>query len=362
MVVDDELVRIGSANLSHRSMGVDTECDLAVVAAGGARVRHGIRHIRDRLLGEHLALPVDAVARELERRGSLRALIDERQRAEHTLLPIELPEAAAPLPEALRAAADPEEPILSGSPISGVIPAADTTTRHGPFRFRIAIAVALTSALVAGSTTFIERPEFQALQDALTSTPRSSFPFWIAFAIFLLGNLVLVPLELMAIAAGVLFGAILGGLVALAGSAVAASVGYVAGRAIGPAGLRRWMSRRAYRSARQLGAQGIVGVLVLRLASVASAGSVHLLGGAGRVPFSIYLVGTLIGLAPAVFALGGLGALLRRTLLEPSLSNVLITLAAAALVIVVAALVRALLLLRRYGPSVARHRARAEFG
>jgi phospholipase D1/2 len=362
MIVDDELVRIGSANLSHRSMGVDTECDLAAVAAGAPRVRDGIRHIRDRLLGEHLGLPVDAVARELERTGSLRALINERQHADHTLLPIELPEAATPLPGALRAAADPEEPILSASPISGVIPAADTPTRHGPFRFRIAIAVALTAVLVAGSTAFIERPEFHALQNALSSTPRSSFPFWIAFVIFLLGNFVLVPLELMAIAAGVLFGTIRGGLVALAGSAIAASVGYIAGRAIGQAGLRRWMSRRAYRSARQLGAQGTAGVLVLRLASVASAGSVHLLCGAGRIPFSIYLAGTLIGLAPAMFALGGLGALLRQTLLEPSLSNVLITLAAAALVIVVAALVRALLLLRRYGPSVASHRARAEFG
>ena len=34
MIVDDELVRIGSANFSRRSMGVDTECDLAVDAGG----------------------------------------------------------------------------------------------------------------------------------------------------------------------------------------------------------------------------------------------------------------------------------------------------------------------------------------
>jgi PLD-like domain len=30
LVVDDRLVRVGSANLSNRSMDVDTECDLAV--------------------------------------------------------------------------------------------------------------------------------------------------------------------------------------------------------------------------------------------------------------------------------------------------------------------------------------------
>ena len=39
MIVDDELVRIGSANFSRRSMGVDTECDLAVDAGGDPRVR-----------------------------------------------------------------------------------------------------------------------------------------------------------------------------------------------------------------------------------------------------------------------------------------------------------------------------------
>jgi phosphatidylserine/phosphatidylglycerophosphate/cardiolipin synthase-like enzyme len=38
MVVDDVLVRVGSANFSRRSMGVDTECDLAVDAGGDPRV------------------------------------------------------------------------------------------------------------------------------------------------------------------------------------------------------------------------------------------------------------------------------------------------------------------------------------
>src|SRR6185369_3414401 len=33
LVVDDQLLRIGSANLSNRSMGLDTECDLSIEAA-----------------------------------------------------------------------------------------------------------------------------------------------------------------------------------------------------------------------------------------------------------------------------------------------------------------------------------------
>jgi uncharacterized membrane protein YdjX (TVP38/TMEM64 family) len=166
----------------------------------------------------------------------------------------------------------------------------------------------------------------------------------------------------MAIASGVLFGAVRGGLVALVGSVAAAASGYLIGRAIGAPGLRRWMSRRAYRSARQLGAQGTLGVIVLRLASIASAGSIHLMCGAGRVPFTTYLAGTLIGLAPALFALAGLGALIRQTLLVPSLSNALLTFGAALLLAVGATVVRTVLLVRRLAPSVESHRTRAEFG
>jgi phospholipase D1/2 len=160
----------------------------------------------------------------------------------------------------------------------------------------------------------------------------------------------------------VLFGTLDGGAAALLASVVVAATGYAAGRWIGPAGLPRWMSRRAYRSARQLGAQGVGGVLVLRLASVASAGSIHLICGASRVPFSTYLAGTVIGLAPLVFALAGLGAQLHHTLMNRSLSNALITIGAAITIVAGAALARTLLLTRRFAPFVARHRSRVELG
>jgi phosphatidylserine/phosphatidylglycerophosphate/cardiolipin synthase-like enzyme/uncharacterized membrane protein YdjX (TVP38/TMEM64 family) len=363
MVVDDEFVRIGSANFSRRSMGVDSECDLAVHACGDPRVQTGVTHIRNRLIAEHMGLSLDVVASGIEGAGSLRAFIDGREHAEHTLVRIDLAQSADTEPsEALRAAADPEEPILSGSLVAGVVPPMDANTRRGPFLVRMLVAVALTAALMWASATFVDGPWFQDLQSALTTTAGTSPRFWAGVSVFVLANVLLVPLELMAIASGVLFGALRGGLVALLGSVAAAASGYVIGRAIGAPGLRRWMSRRAYRSARQLGAQGTLAVVVLRLASIASAGSIHLICGAGRVPFTTYLAGTLIGLAPAMFALTGLGALIRQTLLEPSLSNALLTFGAALLLAAVATVVRTILLVRRFAPSVESHRTRAEFG
>src|SRR4051794_14703646 len=52
MIVDDRLLRVGSANLNNRSMGTDTECDLALEAASDAE-RAAIREVRARLIADH---------------------------------------------------------------------------------------------------------------------------------------------------------------------------------------------------------------------------------------------------------------------------------------------------------------------
>ena len=364
MVVDDELARIGSANYSHRSMGVDTECDLAVDAGGDPRVQAGIRQIRHRLLAEHLGLSVEAVAHEVERAGSLRALVDAHDQAEHTLARIALP--AEPLEEpsaALKAAADPDEPIGLGS-IEQVLPGVDAATGPNPLRLWILPGIVLLSAVVIASTATpgLGRPELREVRQWLDTVPAFPSAPWIAIGVFVAAGFFLVPLEVLALAAGLLFGGFDGGVIAAAGSFAAAIIGYVAGRLMGPAGVAQWMSRRSYRSVWQLGAQGVLGIVVLRLASIASAGSAHLLCGARRIPFATYLTGTVIGLAPVVGALSGLGAMLRHTVLRPSMSAGLATIGLGLGLIALAAGLRALLLVRQFAPSLSRHRDRAEFG
>ena len=352
MVVDDTLARIGSANFSHRSMGMDTECDLAVDAGENSNVRSGILRVRDRLLAEHLGLTVDEVASEIGRTGSVCALIDARQGAEHTLVRIDVSEQPAPPSEALRAAADPDEPVAFGSSIGSLVPAVDATSVRSPLRLWVLPAVVLLAATAVALRS----------SHTLDSIPDAPASLWLGVGVFVLAGLLLVPLELLAVVTGVLFGPLRGGLVAFIGSLAAAILGYAAGRAIGADGLRRWMSQRSYRSVRQLSARGMVGVIALRFASVASAGSIHLACGVGRVPFAIYIVGTAIALAPTVYALSGLGGLLRHTLLKPSVSNALITMGAAVLLFALASALRALLLIRQFAPAVSGHRGRAEFG
>lgn len=79
-VVDDRFLRIGSSNLNARSMGTDTECDLAIEVVPGtpgeAAVRRGVRRIRDRLVAEHLDVPAGRLSSTVDRHGSLVRAID----------------------------------------------------------------------------------------------------------------------------------------------------------------------------------------------------------------------------------------------------------------------------------------------
>ena len=77
LVVDDRLLRIGSSNLSNRSMGFDTECDLAIEAqTEGGETARAIAGLRNRLLGEHLGVSPDEVAVATAAQGSLVAAIE----------------------------------------------------------------------------------------------------------------------------------------------------------------------------------------------------------------------------------------------------------------------------------------------
>lgn len=78
MIVDDEVLRIGSANMNNRSMGLDSECDVFIDAArpGNAHAELPIRRLRHALLAEHCGIAQSEVAVLLEKHGSMVAMID----------------------------------------------------------------------------------------------------------------------------------------------------------------------------------------------------------------------------------------------------------------------------------------------
>jgi phosphatidylserine/phosphatidylglycerophosphate/cardiolipin synthase-like enzyme len=94
MIADGRVLRIGSANLSNRSLGLDTECDVQIEAQPGSEAARGICALRDRLLGEHLGVAPARVAAAMRATGSLFATVDRLAGGERTLAPldVEVPE------------------------------------------------------------------------------------------------------------------------------------------------------------------------------------------------------------------------------------------------------------------------------
>ena len=84
IIVDDRLLRVGSSNISNRSVGLDTECDLAIEARNETE-RRAIARLRDRLLGEHLDIGPDEVAGAVAAEGSLVRAVDGLNRGRRGL-------------------------------------------------------------------------------------------------------------------------------------------------------------------------------------------------------------------------------------------------------------------------------------
>ncbi|WP_428681938.1 phospholipase D-like domain-containing protein [Sphingopyxis sp.] len=72
-IVDDRAIRVGSANLNNRSMGLDSECDVTIDAAlpSNHGVEPVIRRLRESLIAEHLDVEPAEVAQRFEATGSL---------------------------------------------------------------------------------------------------------------------------------------------------------------------------------------------------------------------------------------------------------------------------------------------------
>ena len=94
LIIDDDILRIGSSNLNNRSMRLDTECDVVIDADYGtnrSRVDE-IARIRTSLVAEHLGESEEAVAQTFETTGSLIATIEALRTRKGKLRPYTLPE------------------------------------------------------------------------------------------------------------------------------------------------------------------------------------------------------------------------------------------------------------------------------
>ena len=94
MIVDDEILRIGSANMNNRSLGLDSECDVFIDTSrpDNAGVSDTIKALRISLLAEHTGLSPEKVEALLNEGSSMHAIIKGAANDGRRLRRLDLPE------------------------------------------------------------------------------------------------------------------------------------------------------------------------------------------------------------------------------------------------------------------------------
>ncbi len=337
LIVDDTFLRIGSSNISNRSMGLDSECDLSLETWGHTEAKKACRNLRDRLLAEHLGSTPEKVGEIIEKTGSLIRAVEILGSPDRTMRPLDIsPAVKNILSEPYLV--DPERPIDPDDFIERFIDKED----HHSGRKRLIIFAALMLTLIALAAAWKWSPlagylDIDAMSEWIGSLSNNRLMPLIVVALYVLGGLVVFPVTVMVAITAVLFPPLIALALSVAGAMMSASVVYWIGRIVGRDFVRRVAGKRINQLSRRLARQGLLAMTIIRFIPVAPFSVVNLVAGASHIRFRDYFIGTLIGMTPGFIAITLFTESLISFLFQPNILNVTIligiTLAAVVLLI-----------------------------
>jgi uncharacterized membrane protein YdjX (TVP38/TMEM64 family) len=353
LVADDRLLRIGSSNVSNRSMGLDTEADLVVEAEEPSEHSRRIASVRNRLLAEHLDCREEEFAEALESTRSLVSAVERLRGTGRSLADIDgsVPEALDKLlPE--EALFDPERPLdLDDLSTWNLAERSNGSAR----KRRLWGASAGLAALLVLAASWRWTPLGELLdRDSLLAgfawLRNQSLTPLLVLGAYLVGGLLVFPLSLLIVATGMVFGPLTGLSYALAGSLLSAAAMFMLGRGLGRRTLRDLAGTRLLRASRGMARQGVLAVFALRLVPVAPFTVVNLVLGASHLRFRDYLLGTALGLLPGIIAVTLLGDRLAELIRDPGPWTIV-----SAVALLLASITLIVLLRRRFARKTGRN-------
>lgn len=309
MIVDDLFLRVGSANMNSRSMGLDTECDLSLEAdLERIDVRSAIAKVRRELLGEHLGVdPVEFEARFLLN-GSLVDTLDSFLGGERTLK-----EMRPSVPEWVGRVTPPADWIDPSQP-KGIRRWFATRLRRHRLAIGASMVLLITCFLffadnaqvpgyIASAWKWIgswNAEKFAGVFGRLKAEP------WIdpaVIASFVIGSYLFLPMTAMSIGLALVFPPLEAITLSSLGFLSAAAANYATGRywAYSSSG---FLNRpRVRRIAEQLKEGGIWTVSAVRLTPFAPFTVTGVVSGGLRLRFADYMIGSFVGFAPALIVI-----------------------------------------------------------
>ncbi len=346
LIIDDTLLRIGSSNLSNRSMGLDIECDLAIESQGQPHVARAITAFRDRLLAEHLDVTPEKIRDAVKTKNTLIGGIESLRGSGRSLeiLSGKVPDDVDGLvPQS--ALLDPEAPIDSERLTDEFICREDRKPAGHGLILKAGIFVLLLLLAAAWRWSPLgDWLDLETLLATLEQAKDSAFtPLWV-IAGFMVGGFMVIPVTLMIVTTILVFGALKGFFYALTGAVLSAVSVYGLGHFVGRDTIQRFQGSRLSQISRHLARQGILTVIATRMLPVAPFSVINIVAGVSRIRFRDFAIGTLIGMTPGILAYAILVDHLKAAVRDPSLGRFALISGVLAVLAISALLLRAWLL------------------
>ena len=293
MVVDNRLARIGSANLSRRSMGLDSECDLVFTDEAAAT------ELCADLLSEHLGAEFEAVAESLTDSGliaTLERFPDNARRLEP--LEIDASEIEQALLEPVAKIADLEKPVIRTS--GNGQQSSDLSAPASGWLFLAGIALVIAFWVYWGIHGTGADFEPAALLGQLRSMAGHPLAPLAVVPAFVAGSLVVAPITGMIALCALLFDAWVASALALAGTLAATVVNHWLGRHFHHALMRRVPDSITEKINSVASSSDVWTLAGLRLIPIAPFTIVNLVIGASGIELRKFFLGTLIAMTPGI--------------------------------------------------------------
>src|SRR5688572_13251241 len=344
LVVDDKFLRIGSSNLNNRSMGYDTECDIAIEAETAAQ-RESIASVRNRLIAEHWGSDEKSVRDALVKTDSIFEGLESLPRvpvfstahgARHPRLQPWRRAARAP---AYRSVAPIEREDVTGSDLivqlgdpERVVSAdelvAQTTGMRDPRPLKWGIALVAAAAVVALLVLGFSRLEL-GLGDVanrvgvgIESLAGNPWRVPLVLVVFVAASVVSVPILALIGATVVTLGPGLGFVCSAVGTMLAASATFGVGRWIGRKPLQRWLGKRVDRLEQRVAKRGVIAIALIRKVPVAPFTFVNMAIGALGIRYRDFILGTALGMLPGIAAFAFVSETAIEAWRQPTVANI----------------------------------------
>jgi phosphatidylserine/phosphatidylglycerophosphate/cardiolipin synthase-like enzyme/uncharacterized membrane protein YdjX (TVP38/TMEM64 family) len=369
LIVDDRFLRVGSSNLNNRSMGFDTECDVAIEASDDAQ-RSAIASVRNRLIAEHWGSDEPGVAAALDSGEPVAKALAGLPRvpvfstahgAKHERLKPWRRAARAPAFRRVRPIERDESAgidlvVQLGDP-ERVVSAEQLVAQATGFRDPLPLVKwglgALGVAALVGLLVFVAGRLDLGFGDlggrvvsGIEGLEGNPWRVPLVLAAFVVASVVAVPILALIGATVVALGPLLGFVCSAVGTLLAASATFGIGRLIGRQPLHRWLGTRVDALEKRIATRGVIAIALVRKVPIAPFTIVNMAIGALGIRFRDFILGTALGMLPGIAAFAFVSESVVEAWREPTPRN--LTLIAGAIVVWLAVLFGVQQLLNRH--------------